>query len=70
MPKQFLERIVKAIVDKPDEVKIVEIDGKSTIIYKLRVGEGDYGKVVGRNGRIINSIRIPLNAVAPSKKNR
>ena len=60
MPKQFLERVVKALADKPDEVKITEIEGESMIIYKLRVGESDYGKVVGKKARIINSIRILL----------
>ena len=70
MPKQFLERIVKALVDKPDQVKITEVEGESTIIYQLRVGRGDYGRVVGREGQIADSIQTLLRAVVFSKKSK
>ena len=39
--KQLLEDIVKAIVDKSDEVNVKMIEGDSTEIYELTVGEGD-----------------------------
>ena len=64
MRKEFLENIVKPIVDKPDEVRITEIEGESVCIYELRVGAGDYGKIIGKHGKNITSIRIILNAVA------
>ena len=64
MLKEFLENIVKPIVDKPDEVRITEIEGESVCIYELRVGAGDYGKIIGKHGKNITSIRTILNAVA------
>ena len=45
--KEFIETIVKKLVDKPDEVEINEVESEKRIIYELMVGEGDYGKVIG-----------------------
>ena len=64
MLKQFLENIVKPLVDKPDEVKITEIEGQTVYIFELRVGDGDFGKILGKHGKNINSIRTLLSAVA------
>ena len=64
MLKEFLEHLVKTIVDKPDEVSITEIDGETVCIYELKVGDGDYGKVIGKHGQNANSIRTLLGAVA------
>ena len=61
--KELLEDIVKSIVDKPDEVSIeVNDESESTLIYELRVGEGDIGMVIGKKGRNVNSIRTLLSA--------
>jgi predicted RNA-binding protein YlqC (UPF0109 family) len=46
--KQFLENIVKPIVDKPGEVKINKIHGETVCIFEVRVGKGDFGKIVGK----------------------
>jgi len=64
MLKEFLENIIKPIVDKPDEVKITEIEGTAVCIYELRVGSGDYGKIIGKHGQNANALRTILNAVA------
>jgi len=64
MLKQFLENIIKPIVDKPDEVKIVEIEGESVCIYELRVAAGDYGKIIGKHGQNVIAIRTILSAVS------
>ena len=62
--KQFLENIVKPILDKPDEVKITEVNGETVCIFKLGVGKGDFGKIIGKHGQNANSIRILLSAAA------
>ena len=54
---ELLEDIVKAIVDKPDEVKVALVEGDSTEIYELTVGDGDLGKVIGKKGRNVSAIR-------------
>ena len=65
--KELLEEIVKSIVDKPDEVKVSLIEGDSTEIYELVVGEGDLGKVIGKKGRNVGAIRTLLSAATAKK---
>ena len=65
--KALLEEIVKSIVDKPDEVKVSLIEGDSTEIYELVVGEGDLGKVIGKKGRNVGAIRTLLSAATAKK---
>tara|TARA_B100000809_G_C14721898_1_gene381719 strand:+ start:208 stop:447 length:240 start_codon:yes stop_codon:yes gene_type:complete len=60
--QKLLEDIVKALVDKPDEVKININESENTIVYELNVGEGDIGKVIGKKGKNVNSIRTILSA--------
>ena len=60
--KDLLMDVVKAIVDKPDEVSIEVTESENTQIYELRVGEGDVGKVIGKKGRNVGAIRTLLSA--------
>ena len=60
--QKLLEDIVKSIVDKPDEVEININESENTIVYELNVGEGDLGKVIGKKGKNVNSIRTLLSA--------
>ena len=60
--QKLLEDIVKSIVDKPDEVQVDINESDNTIVYELNVGEGDLGKVIGKKGKNINSIRTLLSA--------
>ena len=59
---QLLGEMVKAIVDKPDEVKVTVNESDNTCIYELEVGEGDLGKVIGKKGKNVNALRIILSA--------
>lgn len=68
--KELLEYVVKALVDNPDDVQIQEIAGERTIIYELRVGEGDLGKVIGKEGRMAKAIRTILTAASMKKGKR
>lgn len=62
--KKFLEKIVKYLVNTPEEISITEVEGKEVNILKLRVAKGEIGFVIGKNGKIANSIRVLLNAVS------
>jgi hypothetical protein len=62
--KQFIEFIVRHIVDKPDEVVVHELDGERTIVFELRVGKGDMGKIIGKHGQTAKSLRILLAAAS------
>tara|TARA_B100001029_G_scaffold166270_1_gene158575 strand:- start:520 stop:753 length:234 start_codon:yes stop_codon:yes gene_type:complete len=60
--KELLTEMVKAIVDKPDEVDINLTESENTNIYELRLGEGDVGKVIGKKGKNVMAIRTLLSA--------
>ena len=60
--KKLLEDIVKAIVDKPEDVKVNVNESENTVVYELNVGDGDLGKVIGKKGKNVNSIRTILSA--------
>ena len=60
--KELLIEMVKAMVDKPDEVDISLTESENTNIYELRLGEGDVGKVIGKKGKNVMAIRTILSA--------
>lgn len=60
---EFIESTVKLLVDKPDEVDVQVIETDETILFELRVGDGDFGKVIGKRGRNISAIRTILFAI-------
>lgn len=62
--KELIELIIKGIVDNPDKVEINEIIGEKSSIFEVRVDSSDIGKVIGRQGRNIKSIRTIVNAAA------
>ena len=62
--KEFVEFIVKRLVDRPEEVSVTEVVGENTIVIELRVASGELGKVIGKEGRIAGSIRILLTAAS------
>ena len=62
--KDFVEYIVKNLVDYPDKVRINEIGGTQTLIIELGVEKADIGKIIGKKGKTINAIRTLLISVA------
>ena len=48
--------MIKAIVDKPDEASLELNEGENTVIYELKVGDGDVGKVIGKKGRNVSAL--------------
>ena len=68
--KEFIEYIVKYLVDNPNEVKVTGVEGEKTTVYELRVGDGDLGKVIGRKGQTARSIRTLLAAASAKSGKR
>jgi hypothetical protein len=68
--KEFLEFIARQLVDKPDEVRVTEIEGERTTVFELRVGQGDMGKVIGKHGQTAKSLRTLLNAASAKSRKR
>lgn len=60
----LIEYIVRSIVADPTQVKISESRRGSTITYQLQVAKEDMGRVIGKGGRIANSIRVLLRVAA------
>ena len=60
--KELIESIAKALVDKPEEVAVAEVEGERTTVYELRVAQSDLGKVIGKQGKTARSIRTLLSA--------
>ena len=60
--KNLLESLIKAIVDSPDDVNINLTESENTLIYEVKVGEGDVGKVIGKKGKNVGSLRTLLSA--------
>ncbi len=68
--KELIEYIIKALVDNPDAVEVQEIAGEKSIIYELKVGEGDLGKVIGKEGRTAKAMRTIITAAAMKQGKR
>ena len=62
--KELLESMVKAIVDSPDDVEVSVTEGEETLVYELRLGDGDLGKVIGKKGKNIGAIRTIIFAAS------
>lgn len=62
--RDLVEFIVSSLVDHPEEVRVVEVPGKASTIIELSVAAGDMGRVIGKGGRVIDSIRTLLQVRA------
>jgi hypothetical protein len=52
------------LVDSPDEVDVTEVGGDNNTVIELRVAKDDIGKVIGKEGRTAQSMRVILTAVS------
>lgn len=69
--KEFIEYIVKQLVDKPEKVRIEESNSdQKTIDIKIEVDKTDIGKIVGKQGKNVNALRTLLTAVAAKDRYR
>ena len=68
--KELILVMARALVDKPDEVEINQIEGNVTTILELKVAKEDLGKVIGKQGKTAHAMRSILNATATKLKKR
>ncbi len=68
--KELVELIAKSLVDHPGDVRVEEIEGSQATVLELRVGDGDLGKVIGKQGRTARAIRTILSASGTKLKKR
>ncbi len=62
--KELIETMVRALVDRPEEVVVNEIAGEQAVIYEIKVADQDIGKVIGKQGRTANALRIIVKAAS------
>ncbi len=68
--KTFLEYVIKALVDHPEEVCLTDIDGDKTAVFELRCHQNDMGKVIGKSGKTIGAIRVLLSTLGARQGRR
>jgi predicted RNA-binding protein YlqC (UPF0109 family) len=64
MMKEFLEFVIRQLVDYPDEVMLSEIPNGRMTIFKVQMRQTDVGRIIGRNGQTIQAIRALLTSSA------
>ena len=64
MLKELVERIAKCLVDYPEEVNVLEVEGERTAVLELKVAKTDLGKVIGKEGQTARAMRVILSAAA------
>lgn len=62
--RELVEFLVRHLVDQPEEVSVREVSGDQSVVLEIRVAPGDVGKVIGRQGRVIQAIRTMARAAA------
>ena len=70
MYKELLEYVVKNLVNNKEVVEVEETTNEAKIVLRLKVAKEDMGRVIGKEGRIIRSIREIVNAYASKNKEK
>lgn len=68
--KDLISYIAQALVDRPEDVSVSEIEGNQTSVLELQVAKEDLGKVIGKQGRTARAMRTILSAASAKLKKR
>jgi uncharacterized protein len=68
--KDLVRLMAQALVDRPEEVEVREVEGEKTTVLELKVADTDLGKVIGRQGRTARAMRTIVNAAATKLRKR
>ena len=60
--RELVEFLVRALVEKPDEVEVEEFEEDGDLVLEVSVADEDLGRVIGRGGRIANALRTVARA--------
>ena len=67
---EFVQFIVRNLVDHPDDIRLASIDGEKSLVLELRCHPTDIGKVIGKNGKTTGAIRTLLSTAAARQGRR
>ena len=62
--RELVEYVARALATSPDSVEVTEEDDGERLVLRLKVDEKDKGKVIGRDGRVAQSLRSLLRVAA------
>ena len=62
--KELVEYIARSLVDHPEDVAVTETRSGNTTVLELHVAPDDMGRVIGKGGKVANSIRTLLRVAA------
>ena len=65
--KEVLETIIKSLVDNKSAVEIKEIDEEKKVTFEVKVDEKDFGKIIGKQGKIAQSIRTIMKSLSKKR---
>jgi predicted RNA-binding protein YlqC (UPF0109 family) len=68
--RSLIQALIQALVEYPQDVEVNEISGKTLMHYEIKCRKSDMGKIIGKEGYTIQSIRNILNAIASKNKHR
>lgn len=62
--KELIETIARSLVDDPTQVDVEQFKRGNAFEFRLHVAKEDMGRVIGKNGRVANAMRVLLNVAA------
>ncbi len=62
--RKLLEPVCQALADQPQQIRVNQLTGTRTEIIEIRCADGDRGKLIGKNGRTVESLRALAGALA------
>ena len=65
--RELVEYIAKSLASKPEEVKVTEVEEDGRLILRLEVADEDKGKIIGREGRVAQAMRVLLRVAAVTR---
>jgi len=68
--RELIEYLARALVEDPDSVSVEEVDEGADLVLEVTVADDDLGRVIGRGGRIANSLRTVAKAAATRSDRR
>ena len=68
--RELVEYIAKSLASKPEEVKVTQVEEDGRVILRLEVAEEDKGKIIGKEGRVAQAMRVLLRVAAVKEGTR
>ena len=68
--RDLAQYIVESLVDSPEQVAVNEVDSNGVVVVEVKVAASDMGRVIGKGGNVVNSIRTILQVLALKRGKR